>query len=84
MSASASTSTAGMAGVGMSSGGSGSGGDTAKIVDPVKSEEDPFDPTRLGPFQEVDNGESAYYQDFGSWKWEGSMSTSDTPWAFLP
>ncbi|KAJ3481195.1 hypothetical protein NLI96_g7829 [Meripilus lineatus] len=57
--------------------------DVAKVVDPMRTEEDPFDPTRLGTFQEVDGGESAYYADFGNWKWDGPMGGPESGWAFL-
>jgi hypothetical protein len=47
--------------------------------------EDPFDSSdalRMGPFREIDGGESAYYQTTG-WKWNSSMSTLEQPWAIF-
>jgi hypothetical protein len=41
------------------------------------------DPLRLGPWKEIDGGESAYYQHL-DWKWDGPMHTLDQPWAVFP
>ncbi|KAG5641821.1 hypothetical protein DXG03_004140 [Asterophora parasitica] len=46
-----------------------------------KTEELP-DLLRLGPWKEIDGGESAYYQS-GDWKWDSSMPTQEQPWAIF-
>jgi hypothetical protein len=50
----------------------------------IKSEDtsEVSDPLRLGPWKEIDGGESAYYQS-DNWKWDGPMSTLDQPWAIF-
>lgn len=47
----------------------------------TKTEELP-DLLRLGPWKEVDGGESAYYQS-GDWKWDSPMPTLEQPWAIF-
>ncbi|KAF8072116.1 hypothetical protein FPV67DRAFT_1411823 [Lyophyllum atratum] len=46
-----------------------------------KTEELP-DLLRLGPWKEIDGGESAYYQS-GDWKWDSPMPTQEQPWAIF-
>ncbi|KAF9059424.1 hypothetical protein BDP27DRAFT_1341465 [Rhodocollybia butyracea] len=46
----------------------------------VKQEE--YDPLRLGTLKEIDGGESAYYQST-DWKWDGTMTTLEQPWAIF-
>lgn len=41
------------------------------------------DPLRLGPWKEIDGGESAYYQH-SDWKWDSPMPTLEQPWAVFP
>lgn len=54
--------------------------DTAKIVDPkVDDMGDGSDFLRLGPWKEIDGGESAYYQNT-EWKWDTAMP--EQTWAF--
>jgi len=44
--------------------------------------EDISDAVRLGPWKEIDGGEAAYYQS-NEWKWEGSMTAVEQPWAIF-
>ncbi|KAF5382094.1 hypothetical protein D9615_004211 [Tricholomella constricta] len=46
-----------------------------------KTEELP-DLLRLGPWKEIDGGESAYYQS-GDWKWDSPMPAQEQPWAIF-
>ena len=57
--------------------------DTARIADSkIEDELDGSDPLRLSFWSEVGGGEAAYFNS-DPWKWEGSMPTSDQPWAIL-
>ncbi|KAG6874803.1 hypothetical protein C0992_006468 [Termitomyces sp. T32_za158] len=60
---------------------SGSEADPAQQVllsmEPPKTEE--F--LRLGPWKEIDGGESAYYHTADGWKWDSPMPTLEQPWA---
>lgn len=47
----------------MRNGASGAATDVAEV-------EIPFDPTKIGPFKEVDISESVYGGDLESWKWD--------------
>jgi hypothetical protein len=50
----------------------------------VKTEDslDFSDPLRLGPWKEIDGGESAYYLQ-PDWKWDGPMPVLEQPWAIF-
>jgi len=49
----------------------------------IKTEDlDLSDPLRLGPWKEIDGGESAYYQS-EHWKWDSPMPTLEPPWAIF-
>ncbi|KAG6873246.1 hypothetical protein C0995_001266 [Termitomyces sp. Mi166 len=65
---------------------SGSEADAAQHVllsmEPVKTEELP-DLLRLGPWKEIDGGESAYYHTADGWKWDSPMPTLEQPWAIF-
>ncbi|EIW84127.1 hypothetical protein CONPUDRAFT_151169 [Coniophora puteana RWD-64-598 SS2] len=54
------------------------------MLDKTKVEE--FDASidlfNLGPLKDIDGGESAYYQA-DNWKWDGSMTTIEQPWAIF-
>jgi hypothetical protein len=59
----------------------GSVSDTVKIADSRKEQDLLSTSLGLGPFGEIDGGESAYYQSH-PWKWDGPMPVLDQPWAF--
>lgn len=51
-------------------------------MEPPKTEELP-DLLRLGPWKEIDGGESAYYHTAEGWKWDSPMPTLEQPWAIF-
>ncbi|KAG6877509.1 hypothetical protein C0993_006458 [Termitomyces sp. T159_Od127] len=65
---------------------SGSEADSAQHVslsmEQPKTEELP-DLLRLGPWKEIDGGESAYYHSADGWKWDSPMPTLEQPWAIF-
>ena len=51
----------------------------------LKTTEEPLDvsdPMRLGPWKEIDGGESAYYQQ-AEWRWDSQMPILEQPWAIF-
>ncbi|KAI6025775.1 hypothetical protein F5J12DRAFT_810324 [Pisolithus orientalis] len=48
----------------------------------IEDSSDHIDLLRLGVLREIDGGEAAHYQS-DHWKWEGTMPTSEQPWAML-
>ncbi|KAF9466460.1 hypothetical protein BDZ94DRAFT_1233709 [Collybia nuda] len=62
---------------------SGSEADAAHhaLLSSIDKTDDGPDPLRLGPWKEIDGGESAYYQS-NEWKWDSPMSTQE--WAIFP
>ncbi|KAG6820314.1 hypothetical protein H0H93_002401 [Arthromyces matolae] len=64
---------------------SGSEADAAQhvLLSTEPKTEELSDLLRLGPWKEIDGGESAYYHSADGWKWDSPMPTLEQPWAIF-